>query len=410
MRDCITKSLYRLPVLIIILLYSQLCVAQTTDTLQKTALKDTNIVVRRIGFINITRNPYQDSIKNHRKLRAIPVVVAGYTPELGALFGAGGLFTYRSNPYNQALKPNIIPFNILYTTEGAFVFRTMYSLYFLKDRLRVRGELSIKNMDDNYWGVGYKKGRAISKPDTSTKYHKEYWNFNPRITFQLFHHLHAGIKLNYSRTNIFDASDMIKNDYHFIKQGRFITNTGLGLVAEYDTRDFPESATKGTYIGLSSDFYFSGALGDFNYRSFEVDIRKYIQLIFCNDVLAVQFKSIFTDGDVPWTDMPKLGSVFGLRGYHMERYRDKMASFVQVEYRYMFKRRNTVKRDLFIRHGFAIWGGAGTVANSFADVNDILPNYGVGYRVELMRNVIGRADFGIGNDTNAFYFTINQAF
>lgn len=44
------------------------------------------------------------------------------------------------------------------------------------------------------------------------------------------------------------------------------------------------------------------------------------------------------------------------------------------------------------------------------DIKDVLPNYGIGLRIELKHNVNGRIDYGFGKGTGGFVFSIGEAF
>jgi len=377
---------------------------------QTSPLKDTTIVVKTIGFVEITKNPYKDSIKNSRRLRIIPVALVAYNPELKFVIGAGGLISYKSNPLDSIIKPSVFPFNILYSTSNSYLFRGLYSTYFSDDKFRINGELSVKNMSDNYWGVGYSAGKSISKPDTSTVFRKKWYIFNPTILYRFKKSLYAGVKLNISHTQVTEGSFFFFNDENIKRYGTDIFNIGLGAVVNYDTRDYPENAKSGTYLGLTLEGFSENMGSSYSYSVFVVDYRYYHKFLSNNGILAWQLKTRYCLGDTPWSEMSKLGSEYGLRGYHSSRYRDKFMALGQIEYRYMFPVKRRPNRRLFNRHGFAVWVGGGTIAPSMVDVSKFLPNAGFGYRLELLNNINARFDIGFSNDGNSMYFTINESF
>ena len=119
-------------------------------------------------------------------------------------------------------------------------------------------------------------------------------------------------------------------------------------------------------------------------------------------VLAWEADGAFTQGDVPWSMMPLLGSDERMRGYYQGRYRDKNVVSSQLEYR----------RQLTWRHGIVAWVGAGTMGPSLSSLNNgrWLPTGGVGYRFEFKPRVNIRLDYGIGKGSSGFYFQVGEAF
>ena len=124
-----------------------------------------------------------------------------------------------------------------------------------------------------------------------------------------------------------------------------------------------------------------------------------------------QVRTVYSTGDVPWAEFPRIGTPFDLRGYRFGQYRDGTILFGLVEYRHMFLRRNPDKKgSLKSRHGFVTWVGTGSLAQSYAGMKNWLPNVGVGYRFEVQNRMNARLDFGIGTETTGFYVSFNEAF
>jgi len=100
-----------------------------------------------------------------------------------------------------------------------------------------------------------------------------------------------------------------------------------------------------------------------------------------------------------------------LRGYRWGRYRDRQMTFGITEYRHMFMRKNPRKDgEMMSRFGFVTWLATGSVANNFSTMKNWLPNGGVGIRYEVQKRMNARVDFGIGEDSKAFYISFNEAF
>ena len=65
------------------------------------------------------------------------------------------------------------------------------------------------------------------------------------------------------------------------------------------------------------------------------------------------------------------------------------------------------------KHGAVAWVGTGTVWD-FDNVDsqnmEWLPNFGVGYRLELQPRMNLRLDVGIGQESSGIYFNFNESF
>ena len=148
-----------------------------------------------------------------------------------------------------------------------------------------------------------------------------------------------------------------------------------------------------------------------NFNGYLLDYRQYKQIGRPGRTIAWQVKSrLLTDG-VPWTDMALIGTPFDLRGYIQGRYRDQFTTFGLVEYRHMFMRKKPNKKGSYkSRHGVVTWIASGTIAQSGRSEFNWIPNAGIGYRFEIQDRMNVRLDFGIGEDSNGFYVSFNEAF
>ena len=77
-----------------------------------------------------------------------------------------------------------------------------------------------------------------------------------------------------------------------------------------------------------------------------------------------------------------------------------------AEYRHMFYK----KDGTMSKHGFVGWLGGGTIASDISNFETYLPNFGIGYRLEIQPRMNLRIDFGFGTETFGFYFNFNESF
>ena len=108
-----------------------------------------------------------------------------------------------------------------------------------------------------------------------------------------------------------------------------------------------------------------------------------------------------------------MGTPFDLRGYYMGQYRDKSAHLAIAEYRQMFNNDKSNWFKKIVNHlGFAAWAGCGFMGPNPGKIEGVLPNAGIGLRIEIQKRMNIRFDIGRNmiNKENLFYFNMTEAF
>lgn len=340
-----------------------------------------------------------------------PYIAPSYSPELELLVTAGGLATFNLQPGNLDLGRSNVPFSIGYSTNGSFAISFLPYLYLKDDKYRIATEFYFRNMPDNYWGVGYQAGERESETGVTTAYHRNWWSVSGSVIRQVSDGFFVGVTYDVNETKASDLNDYMKNDPYIISYGTNVLNVGLGLTVQLDTRDNPQNAYEGYLLSLAITGYdkFFKVSGN-SYTKMTLDARKYFPVAERKTV-AMQMKSVFADGNVPWSEMPQLGSMYDLRGYQLGRFRDKSILFGIAEYRHMFKRRKVNKKGNYESpFGFVAWCGAGSLAKDYREMDNWLLSVGAGIRFEIQPRLNVRMDYGMGKDNNAVYISINEAF
>jgi len=346
-----------------------------------------------------------------KKIRFTPFLAPSVSPEVGVMLVGGGLISFKIDRTNKFVQPSSIPFSFGYSTNGSANLNIRPSLFFKNDKNRVVGDIWMKNMPDNYWGVGYDAAEEPSEPDSTTSYRRNWWQVYLKYSHQFRKNFFGGVLFDYNQTDATSLNSTMKQDPYVVEFGDEIKNWSLGLLLQYDSRDLTINAYDGLFLELSSNFYSSKAFTKPTYQILVLDYRQYEQIKRPGRTLAWQVKTRIANDGVPWTEMSQLGSPFDLRGYFWGRYRDKDMLFGIMEYRHMFMRKTPRKNgEMMSRFGFTTWLATGTVANNFTEMTNWLPNAGLGFRFEVQKRMNARLDYGIGNDTSAFYISFNEAF
>lgn len=346
-----------------------------------------------------------------KNLRITPFIAPAVSPEVGVMLVGGGLISFKLDKKNKIVQRSSVPFSFGYSSNGTANMNIRPSIFFKNDKNRLSGDIWMKDMPDNYWGIGYDAAREPSEPDSTTEYKRNWWQVYLKYSHQFREHFFGGILFDYNQTKATDMSTQMMEDENVRQYGYDIRNWSVGLLFQYDSRDITVNAYEGLFLELSSNFYKSEAFSFPNYQIIVLDYRQYRQIQRPGRTLAWQAKMRIGNNEVPWSEMSQLGTPFDLRGYRWGRYRDKDMLFGIVEYRHMLMRKTARKGgNMMSRFGFVTWIATGTIANNFTEMTNWLPNAGVGLRFEVQKRMNARFDFGIGDDTTAFYISFNEAF
>ncbi len=350
---------------------------------------------------------------NFGLFRLVPYVAPSYSPEVSLMFSSGGLLSFKSQKNDRDLNFSTIPFSFGISINGSFYFQANQYVFWPNDILRTVGEFNLRQMPDNYFGIGYEDGNTVERSDSTTSYYKNYWSFNQKILFKVVGHLYAGGVVHLHKTRASGLNAIMLKDPDILQYGTNIYNVGLGLCVEYDSRDFPQNAYRGGYASASIVSYGKWLGSDVNYYLADIDVRRYFPLGRVGKTIAFQAKAdcVFGDDAIPWSSMPVIGGNVGLRGYTLGRFRDKSLIQTIIEYRSMFKKRVAASSDLQLsRWGYVLWLGAGSVAGSPSAFKHWLPNGGLGLRFEVSRRMNLRFDFGFARKEQNGYITFSESF
>jgi hypothetical protein len=336
-----------------------------------------------------------------------PLVAPAYTPELGVLLMGGGMLSWRADPDSPRSS---LPFSVGYGTVGAVVYSGLLRAYFARDRYRLDLDTWVKDMTDHYFGVGYDAGRNTELGDI-TQYHRFWWQVKPILLRRVHGDWLFGLTVDANQTNATELSPTMAADPAIIQDGANNLNVGVGPTLRFDSRDTPQNAYRGVYLQARFVPYLSAFGKHPGYQVFDLDYRHYLSLGRPGSTLTWNLFTRTARGGVPWGELGQVGSPFDLRGYRWGRYRDKTIAYGIVEYRYMFSAGRLADGSTKIsRHGVVGWFGFGTLGSDYAHLNGLLPNVGLGYRFAVQGRLNARIDYGVGRDSQAFYFNFTEAY
>ena len=317
-----------------------------------------------------------------------------YSSDAG--FGVGLLATglYRNSLADTIYPPSSVSLFVDATTNMFFTVGIDGYNIFVGDRYRLSYNLRLHSKDLKFWGIGYD---MASEDSNESKFKYMDVGLCADFTFRIGRHLYIGPLMDFAYVH---GADLRRPEL-LGGEPTHSLSYGAGLKLSLDTRDFLTNAYQGVYLSMHQ-IYYPSFIG--NKRSFSVtDVTTCVyNRVWKGGVVASRFHGRFAQGHAPWGMLSQLGSDGGMRGYYEGRYRDKCAMDVCVE----------LRQHIYRRSGAAVWIGAGTVFPKFSKLrfDEILPNYGIGYRWEFKHRVNVRFDIGFGKHSPGFMFNINEAF
>lgn len=342
-----------------------------------------------------------------------------YSPDFGAILGGSALLTFRMNPSDTTQLRSVVPMAVAFMFKGGINLFTKPQLFFKGDRFRIFGKFTYKNTEENFYGIGYATNKDYERGEHTSQYRYSGIQVNPWFLFRLGKsNFFAGpqVDLNYDRWT--KPAEGLLQEPSYVEAGGGTDgyrnfSSGLGFLLTYDSRDVPANAYQGLYLDVRGMAYSKIIGSDRNFSRLELDYRQY-KSVGNRKVIAwtAQSKNVFGN-HIPLTQYSLTGTPFDLRGYYMGQYRDKSSHIVMAEYRQMFNtdRSNWIKK--MVHHlGFVAWTGCGFMGPTMGKIEAVLPNFGVGLRIEVQPRMNVRLDIGKNtvNNQTLFYFNMTEAF
>lgn len=323
------------------------------------------------------------------------IVAPSYTRE--GSFGIGGAATalYRLDRTDSIMQPSDLSLSGNVSINGFYTLTLKGNNHFKGNKTRLSYKLAFQHKNLDFWGISYNSCAV----NPMSEYTKRMIKWESDYIYKVTNAFHVGAALNINYT---DAPHLIDISY-LEGQKRSYFFTGIGFSVSYDTRDFILNPKRGVYFMVREVIY-PDFLSSHDKNLFGTTIIfDAYQRMWKGSVLAFDLYGQFNSSNTPWTLCEELGSgASRMRGYYAGRYIDCSQIAAQLE----------LRQQIYGRIGCVAWAGGGTVFPSLDKfkLKNILPNYGLGLRVEFKHNVNLRIDYGFGKETAGFVFQFAEAF
>lgn len=340
--------------------------------------------------------------ENEYESRKVILPFASYTPETSLMLG--GLFVLQFKPGEAGTntRSSQLLLSGIYTLNQQTMVEFMPNIIFPDEKWLVDGRFEYSHFPVKYWGVGSQtpdayemelEYRSVDIRQSVLRKMGNGWYAGPQVRFA-----------KYSDIKLADQGDQSEDGAN-VAGSEGSTMAGFGFSVRKDERNSIVTPTSGHYLEFSSFTYPGFTTTGYSHTSWLLDMRNYRKFRARTEpVLAFQFKSRLTTGELPFHEYSRVGGNKIMRGYYMGRFRDSNAAQIQME----------LRQRAWWRFGFALFASAGEVWSRFDEFSLNNPKFaaGAGLRFNLNPEDTNhvRIDYGIGHHGSGFYVTIGEAF
>jgi len=309
-------------------------------------------------------------------------------PKLGTSLGAlAGYLHY----FDEKSRPSIFAVMGQYTSTESIVAGAQARASFDQDRQRVIAGMMygyVKNDYSDYLGTG-----------VALQSNAEVKGLIGRYTYRVYGNWFAGVQGLYQNFGISGetAFDDMVLDILGVKP---YMSGGLGLVAQYDSRDNENMPTQGLLFSANNMAYRESLGGADDFDVYRMDIRYFVPHGKGN-VLAIRQLNHFTDNAPTQVNAP-----VQLRGYKIGQYNGKYMSHIEAEERWRFAAKWTATLFLGVACTYGGDKSCGESANIYP-----MAGAGVQYVLKPKEGIVLNLEYAQGKaGNNGAYLKIGYAY
>lgn len=323
----------------------------------------------------------------------------GYTSETGVLFTAKAAGIYDKEINGPLDFPSTISIAANVSVTGFYAINIAGNNYFTDGKNRLSYGVDLSSLPIRFWGLGYEAADVNPRAEYTKKYHQAKVRYMRHVADKFWVGANLDFRYGYGgELNELAIGYLTEAGQHI----REAASAGVGLVAEYDSRDRKINTTRGIYFSLLTEMR-PKMLSDIDDNLWHITA---VADMFCpiwqGGVLAVDLYGDLWSSATPWVFWPAIGGDYRMRGYYFGRYTDRKMLSAQAE----------VRQHIYGPLSCCVWGGAASLFSSHKlfDFSELLPNGGLGLRIDIGKSGRLRIDYGFGRNSNGLIININEAF
>jgi len=336
-----------------------------------------------------------DSLDTHFFI-AYPILI--YTPETSLGFGVAALAGFRLDKKDVSTPISQVQFGSTYTLNRQFIVSAPFQLYFPGRKHSLYGEFTYNRFFYYFFGVGAEQPSA-----TRERYESVFPRIRVHYLRRLSNYWFTGVRYWYEHQRFLDTEPGGLLATQAVPGAAGGAAAGPGLVLLFDSRDNLFSSQSGVFAEMSFHHQSRYTASDYEYDRVRLDLRHFAPIT-SRQTLASMLLAEQITGSPPFYGMAALGSEKRLRGYYDGYFRGKSLSLIQLEWRYRFNS----------QFGMALFTGTAWMGGQpdHLTIRQTLWSAGGGFRfrIDPESRVTLRLDYAFGAHSDAFYFSVGEAF
>lgn len=203
------------------------------------------------------------------------------------------------NKQDTISQRSFLPAGLNLSINGTIVVAGAGTFFFNENRFRIYMNYGYRNEPSHYYGKGFEKAETIERGDSTTRFHRSYFQLYPRFVWEIRPHFYLGGLFDLNYTKVSDVNPVMEKDPYFQQFKRKYFNVGIGGLIQYDTRDDVATPTRGMLLGANFKLFGKYLGGAYNYEIIELEYRQFKNIFRPRSTLAWIAKSQIGLGDVP---------------------------------------------------------------------------------------------------------------
>lgn len=350
----------------------------------------------------------------------------GYQPANGFTGGFISQYSFRKKEENRV---SLISGGASYSTKKQILTYAKNNMYLKDDSFFLSGDLRYYVFSQSNFGLGsdiVPYGDAFDTfiyEDIEEPMKYNYFKFHQTVNYKIYPNIYAGLGIHIdSYDQIQDEllnveADKLTEHYNYSQaygyNDQHYTVAGGSFNLIYDGRDNLINTNSGLFVNLSYRFNPEINSNQQQSTTLTIDSRYFIPLSRKHKQHVLGFwlyGQFLTSGNLPYLNLPAIGWDQNSRtgkGYIQGLFRGGNLVFMESEYRFPILKNQLISGTLFVNAT-----SASDVAGNLDLFHTIQPAVGVGLRVLLDKNTLTNfvMNFGLGRDSNTFYFNDGEGF
>jgi outer membrane protein assembly factor BamA len=334
----------------------------------------------------------------------VPAVGYSLTTGFAADITANMAFYTNANHTNNL---SAIDLETVYDTKNQKIFASRSEIWYDNNNYKLITDVRWEEYPIDTYGLGTSSTTATTNP-LVYNYTRLYGTFFKKITGDNYIGVGYNLDHHYNITQAGNANNTVPD---FTKYGFNPTSTSSGIVLDFlfDNRKNPINPLNGAYTSIiyRDNFAFLGS--DSHWQELSMDFRKYFRLSpNNNNILALWSILAFTNGNVPYLDLPYTASDTynnSGRGYPEQRFRGKNELYLESEYRFGITNNGLLGGVVFAN------------AESFSELQTdrfekVAPAAGTGLRLKINKhsNTNVCLDYAYGINSHGIFVNLGEMF